>query len=368
MALASRLRPADSQAAAGRSPRVLMLIPSYVKRGIEPLVAADQHPTMDYHALQAELDADITDYASVDIDRRLLVRLARKAGRDAALAMIAYLDRGRYDAVFSNGENVSMPLAALFRTAHGRPAHVLIGHRLSAPKKRALLRSLHGQMDHILVYSTAQRRYAVERLGMAEGKVIHIPFHADHRFFRPLGTPQRHTICSAGLEWRDYPTLLQAVDGLDMQVRLAAASPWSKHRNSAKGRKLPTNVTARRYEYLELRSLYAESAFVVVPLYDTDFQAGVTTMLEAMAMGRAVIATRTIGQSDVIEEGVNGLYVPPGDPCALRAAIERLAAEPREAQRLGAAGRTCIEQDMTLDHWVRRVAEAVRSASRLRTI
>ena len=72
-------------------------------------------------------------------------------------------------------------------------------------------------------------------------------------------------------------------------------------------------MDARRYEYRELRDLYAQSAFVVVPLYENDFQAGVTTMLEAMAMGKAVIATRTTGQTDVIIDGENGLTVAPGD-------------------------------------------------------
>ena len=82
----------------------------------------------------------------------------------------------------------------------------------------------------------------------------------------------------------------------DLSVKLAAASPWSKHEDQTAGRALPPNVDARRYDYAALRALYAESSFVVVPLRETDFQAGVTTILEAMAMGKAVIATRTTGR------------------------------------------------------------------------
>jgi glycosyltransferase involved in cell wall biosynthesis len=341
-----------------------MLIPSYAKRGIEGEVAAGRHPTMDYYALQARLNADIADYAALDADRHPLTKLARLAGKDAGLAMQGFLRRRDYDAIYSNGENVSIPLAALFMLARRRPGHVLIGHHLSTPKKKWFLRFLHRHMDGIFVYASKQLAYGRQVLSIPEEKLHLIPFHADHRFYHPIDAPRRKMICSAGLEWRDYPTMIEAVRGLDVEVRLAAASPWSKHRNETQDRELPPNVSARRYEYAELRQLYAESAFVVVPLYENDFQGGVTTLLEAMAMGRAVIVTRTTGQRDVIEDGVNGLYVPPADPAALRAAICRLLDHPEEAERLGASARRTIEERMTLDHWADRIAYIVREAAR----
>lgn len=336
-------------------PRILLLIPSYAKTNLGPLVAADRHPMMDYHALQAELCADIADYASLDADRHPLVRYARKAGKDAALAMHGFLRRKQYDAIFSNGENVSIPLALLFKSVRRRPGHVLIGHHLSPPKKKRLLRALHSQMDAVFLYAATQEEYAVKTLGIPAAKLYLIPFHADHHFYRPIPAETRNMICSAGLEWRDYLTLLEAVKGLDVEVRLAAASPWSKHKNETENRELPANVSARRYEYHQLRDLYAAARFVVVPLYENDFQAGVTTILEAMAMGKAVIATRTTGQQDVIEDGHNGIYVPPGDPGAMRTAIERLLKDPEEAARLGANARRTIEERMSLELWAETI-------------
>jgi glycosyltransferase involved in cell wall biosynthesis len=106
--------------------------------------------------------------------------------------------------------------------------------------------------------------------------------------------------------------------------------------------------------------LYASSRFVVVPLYENDFQAGVTTILEAMAMGKAVIVSRTSGQRDVIQDGVNGIYVPPGDPRALRSAILNLLEHPEEAARLGMNARKTIESAMSLELWVDRTSRVVR--------
>jgi len=162
-------------------------------------------------------------------------------------------------------------------------------------------------------------------------------------FDRDRVTAQRkRQICSAGLERRDYPTLMAAVDGLDVEVVIAAASPWSKQPDSSAGRRLPENVDIRRLDHFELRQLYAECAFVVMPLVDVDFQAGITTILEAMSMGLAVVCTRTRGQTDTVIDGENGIYVSAGDAPELRAAIGRLLADTGEAERLGTNGRQWV--------------------------
>ena len=354
--------------------KTLLLIPSVVKTGVEADVASDRHPTMDYHALAAALrdrhglTVDTLDYAAVDADSTPAVRLARKAGgRDAALAALAFARREEYAAIFSNGENVGVPLALLLGLTPRRVGHVTIGHRISTRKKQFFFRTLkaHRRLDRIFVYARAQYDWGVGRLGVAPRKLALIPFHADDRFYRPLpASADPNLICSAGLEWRDYPTLIEAVaDMPDLSVRLAAASPWSKHEDQTAGRALPPNVDARRYDYAALRALYAESSFVVVPLRETDFQAGVTTILEAMAMGKAVVATRTTGQTDVITDGENGLTVAPGDVAGWRRAITRLRADHALRERLGRNARRWVEENASLDRWAVCLAGAISEAS-----
>ena len=65
-------------------------------------------------------------------------------------------------------------------------------------------------------------------------------------------------------------------------------------------------------------------------------------LIEAMAAGKPVVATRVGGVADVVEHGDTGLLVPPQDPAALAEAILRLAADPAERARMGAAGRRGI--------------------------
>jgi 2-deoxystreptamine N-acetyl-D-glucosaminyltransferase/2-deoxystreptamine glucosyltransferase len=59
-----------------------------------------------------------------------------------------------------------------------------------------------------------------------------------------------------------------------------------------------------------------------------------------MLAGRAVVASDVGGLRDIVEHGVSGLRVPPGDPDALAAALDELTSDPRRAAAMGAAGRT----------------------------
>jgi glycosyltransferase involved in cell wall biosynthesis len=116
-------------------------------------------------------------------------------------------------------------------------------------------------------------------------------------------------------------------------------------------------------DYSELRRLYAESLFTVVPLVENDMQAGITTIVESMAMERAVVVSRTRGQVGTVRHQHNGLEVAPADASTLREAILSLLDHPEEARRLGREGRRTIEEGMTLGHFVERMVAVVAAVS-----
>jgi len=182
--------------------------------------------------------------------------------------------------------------------------------------------------------------------------------------------------------------LIDATRDLFVDVTIAAASHWSRHQAGIEWKKLPPNVRVVSLDYAALRETYAASLFVVVPLHDADNQAGITTILEAMAMGKAVVVSHTRGQTDVVRDrrrlsranphrgtqpewarllgasdltanGHTGLYVRPNDPGELRRAITFLLMHPEQAAMMGANGRRLVEETMDLDHFVQRVATLV---------
>jgi len=350
---------------------VLMLVPSVLKTGIEDAVAAGSHPTMDYHALADRLRRDgdtveLVGFAELDACANPLVRwVRRRAGDDLALALLGFLKLRGVDSVFTNSESVGIPLALLTAMLPRRPRHVTIAHRLTTGKKRLFFQRLkvHRWIDCFLVYADLQRRFAIEHLGVPGDRVAHIDFHADTAFFKPLGSVEESTptVGAAGLEWRDYPTLIAAAETMpDVEFRFGAASPWSKHVDETQKRPLPSNVDTRRYGYDELRTLYARSFAVAVPLYDNDFQAGITSLLEAMAMGKAVVVTRTEGQTDVVIDGTTGLYVAPGDTQGWRTALARLRDDAALRARLGRNARAWVMANASLVLWADRVSGALR--------
>ena len=75
-------------------------------------------------------------------------------------------------------------------------------------------------------------------------------------------------------------------------------------------------------------------------------------LLEAMAAGRPIVASRVATIPEVVAEGETGLLVPAGDPVALADALAELAHDPERARRLGEAGRQRLRQQFSIEKMV----------------
>jgi glycosyltransferase involved in cell wall biosynthesis len=83
-------------------------------------------------------------------------------------------------------------------------------------------------------------------------------------------------------------------------------------------------------------------------------------LLEAMSYGLAIVATAVGGITEVVEDGVQALVVPPADPGALAAALARLGREPELIERLGAAA-LARAADFAPDAVAGRIEEVYRT-------
>jgi glycosyltransferase involved in cell wall biosynthesis len=109
----------------------------------------------------------------------------------------------------------------------------------------------------------------------------------------------------------------------------------------------------------ELGPYYERAAVVACPSHREGY--GVVAR-EAMAHGRPVVASAVGGLVDAVEDGVTGLLVPPRDPGALRAALERLLGDADLRRRLGTAARERAGERLSLEAATAATVDAYRDA------
>jgi mannosyltransferase len=85
------------------------------------------------------------------------------------------------------------------------------------------------------------------------------------------------------------------------------------------------------------------------------------TLIEAMSVGAALVASRAGAAELVVEDGVNGVLTPPGDVDALVAALEPLMRDPAAAAAMGARARQRVLEQFSLDAEADRIAEVYRA-------
>jgi glycosyltransferase involved in cell wall biosynthesis len=286
------------------------------------------------------------------------------------LALEIQRRQAEYDAIVTWGESLSIALLSQQQVMSARKPHIAMMYQFEKPNIRLPLSLLKRNLHAVITWSSVQRRALIERIKFPAERVYLIRHYVDQKFYSPRSV-EEDMICAVGAEMRDYATLLAAIRGTDLRCHFATDHVRVPGRfRILNDRRLPigalgvrsdTNVTVGRMSLIDLRNLYARSRFVVVPLLPSDTDNGVTVILEAMAMGKPVICSRTRGQVDVIQEGVTGLYVPIGDVAALRSAILSLWNDPLRAQQMGKNARAYIEKYHTLEKFTattRSAAEA----------
>ncbi len=84
------------------------------------------------------------------------------------------------------------------------------------------------------------------------------------------------------------------------------------------------------------------------------------TLIEAMAAGAALVASRAGAAEFVVEDGLTGVLTPPGDVEALVAALEPLMRDPASAAAMGERARACVLDKFSLDAEANAIADVYR--------
>lgn len=106
-----------------------------------------------------------------------------------------------------------------------------------------------------------------------------------------------------------------------------------------------------------VRAALAQAQALILPSFAEGLP---VVVMEAMAAGRPVIATAIAGVPELVEQGKNGWLVPAGDPAALAAAIDEMAATPAKTRTaMGRAARVRVMARHDIDHEAAKLAALI---------
>lgn len=204
--------------------------------------------------------------------------------------------------------------------------------------------------DKIVVHGEALRRQLRESAGVAPGtEVASIP-HGVFSLYRAWDdeavAEEPHSILFFGriAPYKGLEDLIAAqplVSAVipDARFIIAGAGPFERHA-ATMADPAAFEIHNRFISNQEVPRLFRRAGVVVLPYVEAS-QSGVIPI--AYEFGKPVVATRVGGLPEVVDDGVSGIVVEPGDPQQLAAAIIRLLRDPELRQRLGRGARHLAE-------------------------
>lgn len=271
-------------------------------------------------------------------------RIERLMRLNIAAAIYAKQAEEQCDIVWAASESVGIPLS--FVRLH-KPL-VVIPHHMSSPvvAKFARATGAVNKWAGIGFISDEGREFLINYFGVNPNRLFQCESAKYLGLYDPAAAGCDGPIMSTGVVKRDYGALLAALAGLpECSAELFISSRYGDKLKKALDAPIPERVkTIGWVSEEELIRRYHRARFVAVPLEDTTHpSAGMTGVLEASALGKAVIATATGGMRTFVKDGETGILVPPYDVEAWKRAIHRLWTQPELADQMGQAGRRYMQ-------------------------
>jgi glycosyltransferase involved in cell wall biosynthesis len=156
-------------------------------------------------------------------------------------------------------------------------------------------------------------------------------------------------------------TLMEASAGSTMALRIVGDGPEKEPLQQWVKDCCADHISFLGYQSGDqLRDSIRGAAIVVVP--SECYENASMVILEAMACGKPVIASRTGGIPEQVDDGRTGLLFESGDVEGLRQAIQTLVLDPERRRFMGYAARQRVEEHFSLDHHCTRLTALYQEA------
>ncbi|MEO8199159.1 MAG: glycosyltransferase family 4 protein [Gemmatimonadota bacterium] len=207
--------------------------------------------------------------------------------------------------------------------------------------------------DALVRRGTPRRKLAVIPNGLIVSRVDGAPDAAQvDRWRDRIGWDREHRTIGIISRKKDQAVVLRALAGITEPIRLVLAGV----ERSGELAQLADRVPVRHVIVFVpfdpgIRPLYELLELVLLP---SRMEGLSQALLEAMALGKPVVASAAAGNLDLIRDGEDGRLVPPLDPSSWTQAIESILRNPGTAEAMGSAARRTARTTFSLDHTVDR--------------
>jgi glycosyltransferase involved in cell wall biosynthesis len=276
-------------------------------------------------------------------------------GGDFASILASLREINRADVMLSTVDTVGIPIVLLRRLRLIRTpvVYVAIGlpERLVQVRRlRRLYRDALAGTRAIVSYAESEVAWLRERLGGA-ANVVFVPFGVDSTEFAPVSRSPDVDVVSIGADPRRDFALLTRIAARHPELSFLIVAS-REHARTLTG--VPANVTVETDIPLDaVRDRLAAARVVALPVRENSYSGATTTLLQAMAMAKPVVVSRTdaIASGYGLEDGVNCRLVPPGDAAAFERTLLETLTGADAAVDLGIRARQTVERSLTWERY-----------------
>ena len=299
--------------------------------------------------------------------------------------------RKHYDVLYAT-HSLGIEPVILFRALRLYRHSIVVWHHqpiveAKNPLREALARLFYRGMDHMIFFSEKlmqdslrSRKADPERMSMVHWgadleyydglkALSNSPLKGENTDYDsakdslPLREGRGGPFISTGKELRDYETLLEAFRETGLPLTL-----YVEKRRQAYFESLhPSENVELHYGDRpiphEIAQMVARSRCVCICCQKSNYTVGLTTVVEALALGLPILCTRNPQMPMDIEAEGCGFWLEPGDVDGWKEKLRYIADHPEEAEAMGRRGRTLAERHYNVKQCGKEVAEILRDKS-----
>ncbi len=282
--------------------------------------------------------------------------------------------RQHIDAIYATHWD-GLELIIFLRALHLYRHPIILWHHQPIMKADSSLREMLAQVfyrgiDHMFFFSEQLIRESLKSSKAREERMQVVHWGADLDYYDRImaehPVAEHKGFISTGKEKRDMPTLIRAFSatGHPLEIYIAYKACGDNYLEILGDLRPSANIHIHFIKGLiphELAQKVWEAKFVAICCQETNYTVGLTTLVEALAFGMPIIATRNVTFPFNIEKEGVGIIVPYYDSVAWEKAIRYLSTDDEAATRMGQKARQLAERLYNLDTCTAEVAEAIKS-------